>query len=354
MSSNDSRSANDIAAGQVTMIAAAWFARMRSDERSPDDERRFAEWLESDPGHEAAYASICDMWEASDGIADRPGIKAMRLTAIGRKPLGLGLLTAPQRRGAAAAAVLAAFVALAFAGMMYGPSWLRAAHGTYQTAAGERASVVLDDGTLVTLTSDSRLIEDYSPQLRRVRLERGEAYFDVMRDPNRPFVVEAGSGQVTALGTEFDVYKKNGEVVVTLIEGRVEVAALDTRHTDEADEEKAVELRAGEQVSYDKGKLSGVREVDTARAIAWRSGRLRVLNEPLDKVAAELNRHSKRKLYLDKRDPRIKNILLSGSFSTDRPEGLVAYLTSVGYQVWVVKDSSGNITLKLLATSSTD
>lgn len=349
MSSDDSRSAENMAAARTTMIAAAWFARMQSDERTPEDAGRFRDWLASDPENEAAYASISDMWEAADGIAETPGIQAMRFDALQRRPGGLRLLGSARRRAAATVAALAASLILVLGVVLYGTSWSDwSGHRAYQTAPGQRMSIVLADGTLVSLTSSSRLVADFSADRRRVRLERGEAFFDVMHDPRRPFVVEANSGSVTALGTTFDVFKKNGEVVVTLIEGRVKVAAVATQHT----EEKTVELRAGEQVSYEKGALSEVREVDIARTVSWRGGRLRVLNEPLGQVVDELNRHSKRKLHLDSRDSRIRAIPISGSFSTDRPEQIVAHLQNAGYRVWTVQDSSGNITLKLLGKTS--
>lgn len=348
MFSTDRRAAKKIRDGRIEMMAVAWFTRMRSDERSADDERRFNVWLEAAPEHKAAYAGIGRTFEATRSLAGNSEIMAMRREAMQRRP-ALRLLTSAPR--CAAAAALAASLVLVLAGTMNDsllPKWR--GQNVHQTERGERSTVALVDGTLVTLTSDSRLVADYSQETRRVRLEKGEAYFDVMPDAERRFVVQAGSGEITALGTEFDVYKKNGEVVVTLVEGEVEVATLDKGHTDE----KSVKLQAGEQVSYDKGELAEVRTVDAGRAVWWRNGLLFVSEEPFIEVVEELNRHSRYKLLLDKSDPRLREIRINGAFRPDHPERLVEFLKDSGVAVWTVNDSSGNIRLRLYPGRSED
>ena len=149
---------------------------------------------------------------------------------------------------------------------------------------------------------------------------------------------------VTALGTEFDVYKKNGEVVVTLIEGAVEVASLDQPRSEGG---TVRQLQPGERISYDHGGLMDVQQVDIDRAISWREGRIVIENEPLLDVIDEMNRHSSRQLEVDRKDPRLKTLLVNGQFKTGRPQALVEYLRAGGYKVWVIEDSRGNITLRL-------
>ncbi|MFP4004079.1 MAG: FecR family protein, partial [Alphaproteobacteria bacterium] len=255
----------------------------------------------------------------------------------------------------AVAAALAACLLLAVFAFPGGPLWTGAQQsGVYETGRGERSTVHLSDGTLATLTTDSVLIEEFTPEMRRVRLVKGQVYFDVMSDAGRPFVVEAGDGTVMALGTQFDMCRKTGRVVVTLIEGAIEVASRETQHT----EEKSVTLKTGEQVSYDAGKLSEVQEVDVASVSSWRNGMIRA--EEGDSFASfveRFNRHSGYKVLIDGQDPRFREIPIDGTFSVDNPEAVAAtlkdadYLKKRGLMAHTVKDSAGNLRVNLYSRS---
>jgi len=95
----------------------------------------------------------------------------------------------------------------------------------YRTAIGEQRLVRLSDGTRVSLNSDSQVVVDYDTVQRRVRLKRGEAFFEVAKDMERPFIVSAGAREVTALGTAFVVRYEEGRTAVTLVEGKVAVTS---------------------------------------------------------------------------------------------------------------------------------
>lgn len=333
--------------GRLTAAATTWFARMRSDEKTPEDERCFRAWLDADSRHAAVYGGIQKTWDALSAIADTPELQAMRRQTLQRGAFHAGV-TRPKRAilpwRVTRALAATVFLTVAAAAVLF-VSVTEQPNPAYRTAAGERRTVTLDDGTLVTLTSRSWLVAAFTPGERRVQLKRGEAFFDVAHRAERPFVVEAGSGDVTALGTKFDVYnRKNGEIVVTLIDGKVEVAAHSVQKKGVPSK---VRLSPGERVSYDERGLSDVGTVDLARAVAWREGRIFVENEPLEKVVAEINRHSKRKIRFDGRSSQLRRIPVSGVFRTDRPETLIAFLKDAGIPVWEVKDSQGNITLYL-------
>src|SRR5690606_12600450 len=93
----------------------------------------------------------------------------------------------------------------------------------YRTAVGERLAVTLDDGSVLTLNTDSRALVQYGDGIRGVTLEKGQALFEVAKNPELPFVVTAAGRKVTALGTAFDVRVTDDRLAVTLIEGRVAV-----------------------------------------------------------------------------------------------------------------------------------
>src|SRR5690606_35324362 len=125
----------------------------------------------------------------------------------------------------------------------------------------------LSDGSRITLGAGSRIRVDYTAAARRLTVEAGEAFFAVARDPQRPFVVHAGSGTITALGTAFNVRSLAGRVVVTVVEGKVEVEGHPSADTDAQD--GASQLGAGQTVAYGEAP-SPVRTVDTSIATAWR------------------------------------------------------------------------------------
>src|SRR5690606_15969424 len=139
-------------------------------------------------------------------------------------------------RVAAAAAVVGMAVAIAYAviptfsdGPASNSSIIRAATegGAFRTAVGERSSITLSDGASVVLNTNSRIEVRYTPERRNVRLLAGQAWFQVAKHPERPFVVEAGDRRVTALGTAFDVRMDSRDSVqVTLAEGKVSVEPI--------------------------------------------------------------------------------------------------------------------------------
>ena len=98
-------------------------------------------------------------------------------------------------------------------------------HGgsSFRTAIGAITAVPMSDGSKVTLNTDSQIHIAVTGHERRINLGRGEAFFEVAKDPNRPFVVVAGHCRVVAVGTQFSVWREADEVRVVVTEGRVRV-----------------------------------------------------------------------------------------------------------------------------------
>src|SRR5690606_20513701 len=94
----------------------------------------------------------------------------------------------------------------------------------YASNVGEVRRIALDDGSYMLLNTDSLAVIQFSEARRDVRLEKGEALFEVAKDPQRPFVVNAGDLTVKAVGTAFVVRREDSSVEVTVTEGVVEVA----------------------------------------------------------------------------------------------------------------------------------
>jgi len=173
----------------------------------------------------------------------------------------------------------------------------------YQTNVGELKHVQLRDGSTIVLGGRTQLSVAFSAQRRSVKLSEGEAWFKVVHHPRWPFVVAAGDGTITDVGTAFLVTRDSDRVVVTVTEGSVEVTAgLRTRPTVTngqvvAERPALIPIRVtrGEQLAFsDNGALSPVKQADTRAATAWTRGRLTFDDQPLRYVVETVDRYSSR------------------------------------------------------------
>lgn len=279
---------------RIAEQAADYFARRCGE--TPSQRRSREAWLAADARHARAYAAMQRLWEHAAnlrGDADLQAIKASDLAAVRRS-----------RRFRPGRALAAAAALVLLLGGAYTATLRIAAPPplSYATELGERRTEILADGSRVVLNTDSALEVRYTRGRREIGLPRGEAQFDVAHDSARPFVVRAGEGTVTALGTRFQVRSDAGAVTITLLEGSVEVARGSERRI----------LRPNERAHLAAGTGIAVQPVDPERASGWLDGWLRFRNAPLEEVVAEANRYSVRKLRLS--DPELAGIVLSGNF----------------------------------------
>src|ERR1700688_1527294 len=195
--------------------ASAWFARMNADDVTADDGTRFEGWLRAHSCNGRAYAelSATSLHLVKSGPLVRAVYFVQVMNAASAPP-------APRRRWAVPA------VAAGIGAMVFGGAWnlyKQSEETRFQTAIGEQAAVALPDGSSFDLNTNSRIWVDYSQRQRVIRLERGEAFFNVAHDTQRPFWVRAGDYWVRAVGTAFNVYLTPTGVEVTVSEGAVKV-----------------------------------------------------------------------------------------------------------------------------------
>lgn len=266
--------------------AAAWLARLHGPYRSADTDAALRVWLKADAAHQDAFERATEVWEMIPGTAPQSGSAP-----------------APSRRGRrpALAAAFAIFLVLLLAGGV----WLSQRPPVHETPVGGQQVVLLADGTRVSLNTDSRIALLYSEGERRVRLDRGEALFEVAHNPARPFIVEAGSEQVRALGTTF-IVRRDGEqkLAVTLLEGRVRVS----------DPVRAAVLAPGERLTVTSSAGAALDRPSIDTVAAWRRGEVVFEDTTLIEAAAELNRYSETRLTIV--DPSLATLRISGVFST--------------------------------------
>jgi ferric-dicitrate binding protein FerR (iron transport regulator) len=155
---------------------------------------------------------------------------------------------------------------------------------TLSTPTGGQYNIVLEDGTKVYLNTVSSIKYPtrFNGKERIVELE-GEAYFEVAKNKNKPFIVKSGTQSIEVLGTHFNLHAYHNEPVVktTLLEGSVAVTSKN---------QKAI-LKPGEQsnVSDNVSRII-IRKVDTEATIAWKNGRFKFDNADLKTVMKQLER----------------------------------------------------------------
>jgi len=296
-------------------------------ERHPGDadvRREFEAWLAADPSHGPAWAAVSGAWDRLGGLRDDPKILAARAAVAAELEAERRGAHLPWAAGIAAVMVTGAAL-LGYGAWREGPSsdaptQIAAAEtlAVYRTDVGGRRTVVLEDGSKVTLNTDTEVRLTGWGEGRDLTLVRGEAYFEVSKDPKRPFVVTAGGRTVTALGTAFDVRLEPRRWSVSLVEGKVRVVA-DTGQVD---------LAPGDHLVQDGGGPWTVEKRDLDKLTSWRDGSLVFENRPLGVIVEEMNRYSARKIEVT--DPALAAQPLSGRFKSGDTAGFVAMLEAYG------------------------
>ncbi len=262
-------------ADRIAEEAAGWVARLQSSDATPADRALFQQWLERDNRHREAFDEFSDLW---GDLKDLP-IPPDRL-----KKLRGG------RRRRSFYRATTAVVVLLLAVSLYNAGYVDRMRADYYTSVGEVRSVELADGSRVYLNTDTAITVDFSGSARRIHILRGEAFFDVAKNPQRPFVVVDGALTATAVGTQYAVRAGTGsfEADVQVEEGKVEVRSADQR----------VLVSAGYTAAIGDGGAVIVQPADVADATAWRNGRLIFSGRPLKEVLAALARYRRGQIVM--------------------------------------------------------
>ncbi len=332
----------------INREARGWFIDIHHGENTPDIQENFKVWLAEDDEHRKSYEDICAFMQQTQAFTSDPLCKekykhlASEKIAAGQ-PIQKALAMLKQFfQKRVQAGQKASFKSRVF----YGPIALSMLlflgayivfqparrDYTYHTEIGEQKTVVLADGSTVKLNTNTRITVDFSEQNRSVILDQGQAYFIVAKERERPFMVHFDKGQVIAVGTEFEVYNKGPEVLVSLVEGKVRVLGLPAHQTASQAAQKAhVEQRdivmvadsdtdIGAQISVSAKTLSSVIEMDNSLIIAWQDKKMIFRDKTLGYVIAEINRYSPRRIILEQAE--MANTVISGIFPTQSDEAL--------------------------------
>lgn len=328
--------------------AEACYLALLDIDLEPGQRQRWLDWL-NDEEHQRAFDEVVRLWEMLDyiGPVDVPSPEQLAADRYsGGVPVTRGEAQVEPRRprsgiAYSATALVAALIAAVF--FSTGLDRWRDPHQRqrFETRVGEIVSVRLPDSSTVTLAGASALEIDFSARRRALKLLHGRALFDVRRDAARPFVVRAGTGSTTALGTRFDVNDVDGNVTVTLIHGLVRVTGDgDANVADATRVDPATTLLGpGEQVSYTAQRRVGrIAAVDTDKVVSWRQGVLTFIDRPLAQAIEEVNRYRARRIYF--RPAELAGLTVSGTVHIDRTD---EWLQGVGrgYSLHIVEGGDG-------------
>ena len=298
--------------------AAEWHARWLSASGSglsAEDVDRWVRWSKV-PENKQAYDAVEFVSRARYALEPPPLPTAEELAADISD--GVAFFPRPEPRPwppvvrwrrVALFAMAAVLVAIGFTPVM---DWLAQERAepvhVISTSSGEVKHIVLRDGSRVTLGAKTELSVHYGQCLRTILLNSGEALFNVAHDPKCPFIVIAGGGAITALGTEFSVRRTLDRVTVQVAEGVVNVQPRDTLVSvpwpKDPDIPKVAwpdaKLTQGEEVTYaGTQKRSAVASEDPNVATAWLDGRRVYRHEPLAYLVADISRYFDESIEVD-------------------------------------------------------
>jgi len=293
--------------------AALWVARHMG---GPVDATAFAAWLAGAPDRQRKFEVLwatCMDGAVTDSLRLHDRLERDKHTDRRHLLRHLAL-------GALAAAIV---VGLAFA-------WPRARlaltpGATYETAAGQVRDVTLADGSTVALNGASRIRVKIGGGRRQVALERGEALFDVRHDPARPFVVVAGGGRVTVLGTRFDLALNRARVDLEVERGLV-------RFESASGEPSGVLVPASHRSALADGIIAPPTPTDAETAAAWKTGWLRAVDMPLAEILPRLERWSDKPIIVN--DETLLRKRVEGRFRLSAPKVALDSLSALhGFRV---------------------
>lgn len=336
----------------VTEAAGEWLDVIKQEPVTEAQRQAFVDWLLRSPMHVEEFIRVSALHQQLSGVLKmQPTWLEKIISEAQDNVVKLSQFEDPdvtkdektEKRSGAWMKVAAAVAGIAIlAGVMVGQidSTLVDDAQIVSTRLGEQRSVLLDDGSVVELNTDSEIRIAMDSQFRQVELLKGEAIFQVAKDPNRPFQVNSGSVMVEAIGTRFNVYRQDEEVIVTVVEGLVEVSKVEETvqvtvdsgnkpETLEIQAKPVAYLSAGNQVAVSQtGAVRQEEIVNLDKVIAWTDRRLVFDNDTLEHIVSEFNRYNRSSLTIV--DSELRKRRLTGVFNANDPDAFLALMQSLG------------------------
>lgn len=310
--------------------ASEWIA-LRDAGFTAEQQDAFFAWLAADPRHAEICSELQTLFRQMDVMVEwRP------LHAPEPNP---DLLLTPSARRAGAKPwgwMLAAAAALVLGLWIWpAPEEPRRAASVTRVPASEPALSyerhVLEDGSVMELNRGAQVTLQFDRAQRVLQLVAGEAYFTVAKDPSRPFIVRAGGGEVTAVGTAFNVSLSNAHLEVFVTEGRIRLEPpKHERLPAAADVRTAHLLEAGQGVLVPVHGPAGALVIApysaerVAQKLSWKDELVEFTGTPLSDVILEFNRRNHTQLVIG--DPELSGRQITGALRPSNLDGFVELL----------------------------
>jgi len=295
------------------------------------ERRAIFEWVEADPRHAVAFARMEAAWDLAGRLRANP-------PALEKAP---PLLEVDADQWLSRRRIVAGFVGASLIGGAGAAAWRYAGDvDLYRTQVGQRRVVILADGSRVHLNTASTIEVALKKDRRLVRLVRGEALFEVAHDKTRPFLVDAGSARLRAVGTAFNVRIRENVVELTVTEGVVAVAQTG----DAVRRTSAPHIAAGDGAIIRPGAVAPTALDDQVlrQRTAWQDGVIEFEGETLPQAVEEFNRYRTEPIILG--DARLANIRVGGRFEVDEADKFLTALAS-SFPVDAIKSADGSVLL---------
>jgi ferric-dicitrate binding protein FerR (iron transport regulator) len=295
--------------------------RFLADEITPEEKELLLQWKKASVDNEKQFDELQKIWQAMDKTTSKHDIdidtewRHLQVTldqTMHRqvKTIPLSFLVR------VAAAVLIAF------GLFYF-GWNFLTVKTVKTKITETNEIVLPDGSRVTINADSKLTykRDFGKESRILNLQ-GEAFFEVQKNPDRPFIIQAGNAEIKVLGTSFNVkaYKEMNKIEVTVAEGVVSLYEKDMK-------QKKVLAGKGEKAVYNKQqKIVKKQANDDRNYISWKTQLIVFENDSLLNIAETLSDVYHKDIII--LDPSLNNCTVTTKFENKDLETVIKVLES--------------------------
>jgi transmembrane sensor len=363
--------------------ACQWIVKFESDnEPSTQDIQQLNAWLSKSPVHKETLLRLSKTWCNMDimsglmvplGYSLKPKRSKLKSYALKRLPFITGIIRVFNKETMTLfrPLILPALIVIMMLNLtFFWPNLMpELPNNMYITSIGEHSTHTLEDGSVLTLNSNSQIEVYYTLSKRVINLLRGEAHFDVVSDPNRPFEVYAGNRMIKAVGTAFSVYRLENNIEVLVTEGKVDLAIVESTllikpknfSKDNIDFNQSfspdligntvtviASLKAGQSIfipiSSDSLDTPVVEyaQGDLIRKLSWLDGRLVFAGESLQEVVAEVSRHTP--LIIEVMDPELKKLRIGGQFQAGETDALFDVLAS-GFGVEITRVNKGYVQL---------
>lgn len=276
--------------------AAAWLLRTTAPGWNAQQQEQLNDWLSASEFHRAAYWRLEAAWTEATRLA------AIRTTRPDRAQAKQAFI----RRTFYAIAAVALFAVVGIGGYRL---YSRPDVTVYATPVGGHRTLTFPDGTIIELSTNTEVSIANDLTRRQAWLTKGEAYFQIAHNPDRPFVVTVGDHKVTDLGTKFLITRSGKRLEVALLEGRARVETINANGP-----LRSTELTPGE-VAMATGDTMSVTTRPVAKLsneLSWRKGLLIFDGTTLADAVSEFNKYNVEQIFI--RDPAVLELRVNGTF----------------------------------------